>query len=235
MPSSFLWQFLIIVVTILSFTTSTDLSLGVNKLDTLLLDDDGAESTKIDDSGMANHWGEILEMGSEVLLTNSGKCSTGPNQKSPKRRRNDAWCKVEQVEQKKPIVQQQVNQGPDKSGSPPIEENIDWAPKWDIRKYGTPADLYCVEDDSQRVLVCAQNMDWRDMKMPDGTPVTFPTTIEWCTPCKFALTVITQVQKSRGNSRLRVNMALDFVNKFNLQITTCTLVIPRVVFGVVEI
>lgn len=191
MPSSLVWQFSIIFVSILSFTTSKDLSLPVNKLDTLLLDGDEAESAKIGDSGVANHWGEIFKESPEVLLTNSGKCSTGPNQNSANRRRNDAWCEVEHVEQEKSPVQQQVNQGAGKSGSPQIQENVDWAPTWDILKYGTPQDLYCVEDDSQRILVCAQNMDLRDMKLPDGTLATFPTTIEWCSHCKFALTVIT--------------------------------------------
>lgn len=190
MLSSFSWQFQVIFVTIFSYTTSNYLSLRVDKLDTILLDGDGAESAKIGDSGMANHRGEIFKDRPEVLLTNSDKCFTGPNRKSAKRRRNDAWCEVEQVEQKKTPVQQ-VNQAPYKSGSPQIEENINWAPKWDILKYGKPEDLYCGEDDSQRVLVCAQNMDWRDMKLPDGTQATFPTTIEWCSPCKFARTVIT--------------------------------------------
>lgn len=191
MLPSFFWQFSVIFVTILSSTTSKDLSLRVNKLDTLLLNGDGAESAKIGDSGVANSWGEIFKERPGVLLANSGQCSTGPKKKSAKRRRNDAWCEVEQIEQKKPPVQQQVNQGPGKSGSPQFEENANWAPKWDILIYGTPEDLYCVEDDSQRVLVCAQNMDWRDMKLPDGTPATFPTTIEWCSPCKFVRIVIT--------------------------------------------
>lgn len=199
MSSSFFWQFSTIFVTILSITTSKDLSPWVNKLDTLLLDGDGAESAKIGDSGMANRWGQVFEESPEVLLANSYKCSTGPNQNPGKRRRNDASCEIEQVEKKKSPVQQQLNQGPGKSGSPRIEENINWAPKWDIQKYGIPADLYCVEDDSQRILVCAQNMDRRDMKLPDGTSATFPTTIEWCSPCKFALTVITQPQNGRGN------------------------------------
>lgn len=185
---SFFWQFSVIFVTILSSTTSKDLSLRVNKLNTLLLDGDGAESAKIGDSGMANSWGEIFKERPEVLLANSGQCSTGPNKKSAKRRRNDAWCEGEQIEQKKSPVQQQVNQGLGKSGSPQFEENINWAPKWDILIYGRPEDLYCVEDDSQRVLVCAQNMDWRDMKLPDGTPSKLPRTIEWCSPCKFART-----------------------------------------------
>lgn len=191
MRSSFFWQFSVIFVTILSSTTSKDLSLRVNKLDTLLLDGDGAESAKIGDSGMANSWGEVSKERPEVLLANRGQCSTGPNKKSAKRRRNDAWCEVEQIEQKKPPVKQQMNQGLGKGGSPRIEENMNWAPKWDVLIYGTPEDLYCVEDDSQRVLVCAQNVDWRDTKLPDGTPATFPTTIEWCSPCKFARTVIT--------------------------------------------
>lgn len=191
MLSSFFWRFSVIFVTIISSTTSKDLSLRVNKLDTLLLDGDGAESARISDSGMANNWGEIFKERSEFLLANRGQCSTGSNKKSANRRRSDAWCEVEQIEQKKLPVQEQVNQGLGNSGSPRIEENMNWAPKWDILIYGTPEDLYCVEDDSQRVLVCAHNMDWRDMKLPDGTPATFPTTIEWCSPCKFARTVTT--------------------------------------------
>lgn len=191
MLSSFFWQFSVIFVSILSSTISKDLSPPDNKLDTPLLDGDGAGSAKIGDSGMAFSWGENLMERPELLFANSGQCSTGPNKKSAKRRRNDALCDAEQIEQKKPPVQQQVNQGPGKSGSPQFEENNNWAPKWDILIYGQPEDLYCVEDDSQRVLVCALNMDWRDMKLPDGTPATFPTTIEWCSPCKFARTVIT--------------------------------------------
>lgn len=192
MLSSFFWQFSVIFLAILSSTISKDLSLQVDKIDTpFLLDGNGAESAKIGDSGMAISWGENFMERPEVLLANSGQCSTGSNKKSAKRRRNDALCDVEQIEQKKPRVQQQVNQGSGKSGSPQFEENINWAPKWDILIYGQPEDLYCVEDDSQRVLVCAQHVDWRDMKLPDGTPATFPTTIEWCSPCKFARTVIT--------------------------------------------
>lgn len=191
MLSSFFWQFSVIIVSILSSTISKDLSLRVNKLDTPLLDGGEAGSAKIGDSGMAFSWGENLMERPELLFANSGQCSTGPNKRSAKRRRNEALCDVEQIEQKKPPVQQQVNQGPGESGSPQFEENKNWAPKWDILIYGQPEDLYCVEDDSQRVLVCALNMDWRDMKLPDGTPATFPTTIEWCSPCKFARTVIT--------------------------------------------
>lgn len=191
MLPSFFWQFSVIFVTIFSSTTSKDLSPRVNKLDTLLLDGDGAESSKIGESGMATSWGEVFKERPEVLLASRGQCPTNPNKKSANRRRNDASCEVEQIEQKKPPVQQQVNQGLGKGGSSQIEENVNWAPKWDILLYGTPEDLYCAEDDSQRVLVCAQDVDWRNMKLPDGTPATFPTTIEWCSPCKFAQTVIT--------------------------------------------
>lgn len=192
MPSTFFRQFSIIFVTILSFTSSKDLSPRVNKLDTHLLDGDGTESPNIVDSGMAHYSGEVSKVNSrdspEVLLTNSGKCSTGSNQNPDKQRRSDAWCEVEQ--KKSPV---QLNQGPGNSDTPRVEENVNWAPKWDILKYGTPEDMYCAEDDTQRVLICAQDTDWRDLKLPDGTPATFPTTIEWCTPCKLTLTEITKV------------------------------------------
>lgn len=205
MLSLFFWHLSVILLTIISSTISKDLSLRLNKLDTPLLDGDGAESVKAGDSGMVISWGENFMERPEDLLANSGQCSTGPSKKLAKRRRNDVFCDVEQIEEKKPPVQQQVNQGPGKSGSPEYEENKNWAPKWDILIYGQPEDLYCVEDDSQRVLVCALNMDWRNMKLPDGTPATFPTTIEWCSPCKFARTIITKLEKSRGNPYLCVN------------------------------
>lgn len=232
MPSSFSKQFSIIFVTILAFTSSKDLSLRVNKLDTHLLDGDGTESPDIVDSGMAHYWGEVSKANSgespEVFLTNSGKCSAGSDQNSDKQRRSDAWCEVEQT---KSPVQQHVNQGPGKSDNPRIEENANWAPKWDILKYGTPEDLYCTEDDTQRILICAQDESWRDLKLPDGTPATFPTTIEWCSPCKLTLTEITKVLEKLPNQFFCLWVSF---NGFNLQITTCTLVLPRVVFGVVE-
>lgn len=194
MPCSFFRQLSILFVTTISFTNSKDLRLRVDKLDMHSLDGDGTESPTNFDSGMAHDWGEVSKANSqespEILLTNSGTCSTGSNQKPEKRRRSDAWC---EVEQKKSPVQQQVNQGPDKSEGHQIEENVNWAPKWDILKYGTPADMYCTEDDAQRVLVCAQDMDWRDLNLPDGTPLTFPTTIEWCSPCKLTLAEIAKV------------------------------------------
>lgn len=192
MPSSFLRQFSLIFVTILSFTSSEDLSLRVDKLETTLLGD-GTESTKIGDSGMAHDWGEVFKANSrespEVLLTNSDKCSTSSKQKAEKRRQSNAWC---EVDQKKSPVQQQVDQGPGRGGSPRIEENDHWAPKWNILKYGTPEDMYCVKDDTQRILICAQDMNWRDMKLPDGAPANFPRTIEWCSPCKLTFTEITK-------------------------------------------
>lgn len=194
MPCAFFRQLSILFVTTISFTSSKDLRLRVDKLDTHLLDGDGTESPNIFDSDMAHNWGEVSKANSrespDVLLTDSGTCSTGSSQKPDKRRRSDAWC---QVEQKKSPVQQQVNQGPGKSEGPRIEEDVNWAPKWDILKYGTPEDMYCAQDDTQRILVCAQDTDWRDLKLPDGTPVTFPTTIDWCSPCKLTLAEIAEV------------------------------------------
>lgn len=191
MPSAFFSQLSILFVTTVSFTSSKDLRLRADKLDIHLLDGDGTDSPKIFDSGMAHYWEEVSKANSwespEVLLADSGTCSAGSSQKPDKWRRSDAWCAVEQ---EKSPVQQQVYQGPGKSKGPRIDENVNWAPKWDILKYGTPEDMYCAEDDTQRILVCAHDMD---LKLPDGTPVSFPTTIDWCSPCKLTLAEIAKV------------------------------------------
>ena len=94
MPCAFFRQLLILFVTTISFTSSKDLRPRVDKLDTHLLDGDGTESPKTFDSGMAHYWEEVSKDNSrespEVLLTDSGTCSTGSSQKPDKRRRSDA-------------------------------------------------------------------------------------------------------------------------------------------------
>lgn len=122
------------------------------------------------------------------LVSNKDNCPSRTNQEPGKWRRETSWC--EAVPKKPSSLQREhshpsVNEPSERKNSEdiPTISNENWVPTLNILEFLRPEEEYCPRE-SQKVLVCATDVEPGMTMLSDGTRPTIPTTLLFCDLCK---------------------------------------------------